>query len=330
MKFAVMIAAVVALFAANIFVGAVPLPCHEVAQALIHGPGETGAVAYIVWGSRLPQAVTALLCGAALGIAGLMMQTMFRNPLAGPSILGISSGASLGVALVMLGLGSTLAIGSMSLSGSVTLIIGAFVGSVAIMAILMALSAMLRNDLMLVISGVMIGYLASSLISLLNYSASAQGVHGYMMWGMGTFNAVSLDHLPLFAGLSLAGIALSLLMMKPLNLLMLGDKYAANLGVNIKATRQMLLLASGLITAVTTAFCGPVSFIGLAVPHIARMIWRTDNHRVLMPGTILCGAVTALLCTVMSVLPPNGVLPINAVTPIVGVPVILYVLIRRR
>lgn len=322
--------AVIALFVANIFVGAVRIPWAEVATALAGTLDDTSPVGYIVWGSRVPQAVTALLCGAALGTAGLMMQTMFRNPLAGPSILGISSGASLGVALVMLGLGSTLTIGALSVSGSVTIIIGAFVGSLAIMAVLMALSAALRNDLMLVISGVMIGYLTSSLITLLNYSASAQGVQGYMFWGMGTFNAVTLDHLPLFAALLIVGLALSAMMIKPLNALLLGDNYAANLGVNVKTARQMLLLSSGLITAVTTAFCGPVSFIGLAVPHIARLIWRTDNHRTLMPGTMLCGAATALLCTLLSVLPSGGVMPVNAVTPIVGVPVILYVLMRRR
>lgn len=329
MRFVVLIIAVIALLVANIFVGAVNLPWAEVAHALSSLDSQVGPVGYIVWGSRVPQAVTAMMCGAALGTAGLMMQTMFRNPLAGPSILGISSGASLGVALVMLGLGSTLTIGAMSLSGSIAIIIGAFVGSLAIMGLLMLLSAVLRNDLMLVISGVMIGYLASSLITLLNYSASAQGVQGYMMWGMGTFNAVSLAQLPLFSVLLIAGLFLSALLIKPLNALLLGDNYAANLGINIRAVRQLLLLSSGLITAVCTAFCGPVSFIGLAVPHIARIIWRTDNHRTLMPGTMLCGAATALLCNVVSVLPASGVVPINAVTPIVGVPVILYVLMRR-
>lgn len=330
MKFVVLSVAVLALFAANIFIGAVNLSWAEVAAVLTGAIDDTSPISYIVWGSRVPQAATALLCGAALGSAGLMMQTMFRNPLAGPSILGISSGASLGVALVMLGLGSTLTIGSMSLSGSITIIIGAFAGSLAVMGALMALSAALRNDLMLIISGVMIGYLASSLITLLNYSASAQGVQGYMFWGMGTFNAVSQTQLPLFAVLLLAGLTLSVMMIKPLNALLLGDNYATNLGVNIKSARQLLLLSSGLITAVTTAFCGPVSFIGLAVPHIARLIWRTDNHRALMPGTMLCGAATALLCTLISVLPSGGIVPVNAVTPIVGVPVILYVLIRRR
>lgn len=330
MKFVVLSVAVLALSAANIFIGAVNLSWAEVAAVLTGAIDDTSPISYIVWGSRVPQAATALLCGAALGSAGLMMQTMFRNPLAGPSILGISSGASLGVALVMLGLGSTLTIGSMSLSGSITIIIGAFAGSLAVMGALMALSAALRNDLMLIISGVMIGYLASSLITLLNYSASAQGVQGYMFWGMGTFNAVSQTQLPLFAVLLLAGLTLSVMMIKPLNALLLGDNYATNLGVNIKSARQLLLLSSGLITAVTTAFCGPVSFIGLAVPHIARLIWRTDNHRALMPGTMLCGAATALLCTLISVLPSGGIVPVNAVTPIVGVPVILYVLIRRR
>ncbi|MDE6693445.1 MAG: iron ABC transporter permease, partial [Muribaculaceae bacterium] len=283
-----------------------------------------------ILGSRLPQAVTALLAGAALAVSGLMMQTMFRNPLAGPSILGISSGANLGVALVMLLMGSTVTIGSLAMSGYVSIIIGAFAGSILIMGVLILLSSVLRNDLMLIITGVLIGYLTSSVITLLNYSASAHGVQGYIMWGMGSFNSVSTDQLPVFAMIVAIGLALSMMLVKPLNALLLGDDYARSLGIPIKAVRNLLLLATGILTAVTTAFCGPVAFIGLAVPHIARMIWRTDNHRVLMPATMLTGSAVALLCCIISVLPSAGIAPINAVTPIIGVPVILYVVIRRK
>lgn len=315
---------------ASLFIGAVHIPPGQVWDVLTGGDAAGDAISFIILGSRLPQAVTALLAGAALAVSGLMMQTMFRNPLAGPSILGISSGANLGVALVMLLMGSTVTIGSLAVSGYVSIIIGAFAGSILIMGLLILLSSVLRNDLMLIITGVLIGYLTSSVITLLNYSASAHGVQGYIMWGMGSFNSVSTDQLPVFAIIVAVGLALSMMLVKPLNALLLGDNYARSLGIPIKAVRNLLLLATGILTAVTTAFCGPVAFIGLAVPHIARMIWRTDNHRVLMPATMLTGSAVALLCCIISVLPSAGIAPINAVTPIIGVPVILYVVIRRK
>lgn len=315
---------------ASLFIGAMHIPPGQVWDVLTGGDAAGDAISFIILGSRLPQAVTALLAGAALAVSGLMMQTMFRNPLAGPSILGISSGANLGVALVMLLMGSTVTIGSLAVSGYVSIIIGAFAGSILIMGLLILLSSVLRNDLMLIITGVLIGYLTSSVITLLNYSASAHGVQGYIMWGMGSFNSVSTDQLPVFAIIVAVGLVLSMMLVKPLNALLLGDDYARSLGIPIKAVRNLLLLATGILTAVTTAFCGPVAFIGLAVPHIARMIWRTDNHRVLMPATMLTGSAVALLCCIISVLPSAGIAPINAVTPIIGVPVILYVVIRRK
>lgn len=313
----------------SLFIGAVYIPPGQVWEVLT-SENAGDAISFIILGSRLPQALTALLAGAALAVSGLMMQTMFRNPLAGPSILGISSGANLGVALVMLLMGSTVTIGSLAMSGYVSIIIGAFAGSILIMGVLIFLSSVLRNDLMLIISGVLIGYLTSSVITLLNYSASAHGVQGYIMWGMGSFNSVSTGQLPVFAAIVAVGLALSMILIKPLNAMLLGDDYARSLGIPIKAVRNLLLLATGILTAVTTAFCGPVAFIGLAVPHIARMIWRTDNHRVLMPATMLTGSAVALLCCIISVLPSAGIAPINAVTPIIGVPVILYVVIRRK
>lgn len=329
MKFFWIILSVAVLLVASLFIGAVNISPSRVWDALT-GVADNDAISYIILGSRLPQAITALLAGAALAVSGLMMQTMFRNPLAGPSILGISSGANLGVALVMLLMGSTVTIGSLALSGYVSIIIGAFAGSILIMGLLILLSSILRNDLMLIITGVLIGYLTSSVITLLNYSASAHGVQGYIMWGMGSFGSVSTDQLPVFAIIVAVGLILSMMLVKPLNALLLGDDYARSLGIPVKAVRNLLLLATGILTAVTTAFCGPVAFIGLAVPHIARMIWRTDNHRVLMPATMLTGSAVALLCCIISVLPSAGIAPINAVTPVIGVPVILYVVLRRR
>lgn len=329
MKFAIISLLTILLFAAALFTGAVDLPFGDVCTILAH-PGGTTPGDFIIWESRFPQAVTALLCGAALSVSGLMMQTMFRNPLAGPSILGISAGANLGVALVMLAFGSSLAIGSMSFSGSLAMIAGAILGSLISMGVLIFLSSILRNELMLIIAGVLIGYITSSLITILNYSATARGLQAFVMWGMGSFSAVSRSQLPLFSILTIGGLLASTLLIKPLNALLLGDRYAENLGINIRRTRNTLILACGVLTAVTTAFCGPVAFIGLAVPHITRLVWPTDNHRILMPGSMLLGSATALICTIISTIPDEGILPINAVTPLIGVPVILYVIIKRR
>jgi iron complex transport system permease protein len=273
--------------------------------------------------------LTAIIAGAALAASGLLLQTAFRNPLAGPSVLGINSGASLGVAVVILLFGGSVSAGVMSWSGYAAVMAGAFVGSLAVIGVLLALSAVIRSDLMLLIVGVMIGYLASSLIMLLNYTSTADGIQSYVMWGMGNFSGVTSSSLPMFALIAGAGIILSLLLVKPLNIVQLGADYASSLGVNLGRVRNMLLLATGLLSSSVTAFCGPIAFIGLAMPHVARMIFRTADHRVLLPATLVVGAAVALLCNLICVLPAHMVLPLNAVTPVVGVPVILYVILRR-
>ncbi len=329
MKFVILLLLTVTLFLLNLFFGSVHIPAADVA-AILTGDDGYGAEAFIVLGSRLPMAVTATLAGAGLAVSGLMLQTAFRNPLAGPSILGITSGASLGVALVMLFFGGSVAVGTLSIGGYAAVVAGAFLGSMLIMGILLALSSLLRNGLMLLITGIMIGYLASSVIMLLNYVSTAEGVQNYVMWGMSSFNGVSMQQLPLFAGITLAGIVMALLLVKPLNVMLLGEGYARNLGIDMRRLRNMLLFATGLLSAVITAYCGPVSFIGLAVPHIARLIFHTDNHRVLMPATLLCGAIVALGCGLLCILPSGAVLPVNAVTPVVGAPVVLWVWLRHR
>jgi iron complex transport system permease protein len=330
MKFIIISISVIALFVLNLFFGSVDIPASEVVSILLGGEASSEAIRYIVVGSRLPLAATALFAGAGLAVSGLMLQTAFRNPLAGPSILGINSGASLGVAIVMLFLGGSITTSAVAWSGYVAVMIGAFAGSLLIMGLLLLFSAWLKNDLMLLITGIMMGYLTSSVIMLLNYSSTAEGVQSYVMWGMGNFNGVSLERLPLFCGVTTVGIILSLLLIKPLNIILLGSAYAQNLGINLQRVRNLLLLATGLLTAVITAYCGPISFIGLAVPHIARMIFVTDNHRILMPATLLVGALVALLCNLICIMPSRMVLPINAVTPIIGAPVILYVILKER
>ena len=324
-------ALIVVLFVLNLLLGSVSIPAGDVLRILMGDDSLKPSWQFIILESRLPQAITATLCGASLAVSGLLLQTAFRNPLAGPSIFGINSGAGLGVALVMLLMGGGLSVGSLQLSGFAAILVAAFIGAMAVMTLIFFFSTLVRNNVMLLIIGIMIGYISNSAISLLNFFATDEGVKSYMVWGMGSFGGVSMANMPVFACVSLIGLFGAILLIKPLNALMLGDRYAENLGVSILRVRNLLLIVTGLLTAITTAFCGPVAFIGLAVPHIARLLLTTDNHRQLLPATMLCGAVVALICNLICFLPgESGVIPLNAVTPLIGAPVIIYVIARRR
>ncbi len=321
----------IALFLGNLFFGSVSIPCDEVLNILCGGDATKESWRFIILDSRLPQAITALLCGPALAVSGLLLQTYFNNPLAGPSILGINSGASLGVAVVMLILGGTVGVGALNFTGFLAVLVGAIVGALLVMAILLLFSTFVKGSLTLLIIGIMIGYLTSSAISLLNFFATTEGVHSYVIWGMGTFGGVSSAQLPFFSITLLIGLIASILLIKPLNALLLGERYASNLGINIRRIRNMILLTVGLLTACVTAFCGPIAFIGLAVPHISRLLLGTSNHTMLLPFTLLTGSVMALLCNLACVLPGDGgILPLNAITPLLGAPVIIYVLVNQR
>ncbi|MFI3247912.1 MAG: iron ABC transporter permease [Rikenellaceae bacterium] len=323
-----------ALFFANLIFGAVHIPLSGVMEILTDNisEGVRPSWVYIVIGSRLPQAITALLAGSALAISGLMLQTLFRNPLAGPSILGISDGANLGVAIVMLAFGGAVQIiPNLPISGYLTIIIAAIIGAMLVLSVIIWFSSRVQSNTMLLIVGIMIGYMVSSLISILNFRASSDKVHAFVMWGMGNFTGVSIDKLPYFSGFIIIGLIGSLLLIKPLNALLLGEMYAANLGIKIKPARISILICTGILTATATAFCGPISFIGLAVPHISRLLLGTSNHNHLIPITMLTGACIALLCNLMTVLPgDNQIFPLNAVTPIMGAPVIIYVILNRK
>ena len=329
-RVSLLVLGVVALFILNIFFGSVHIDATDVVKTLLQGSSSNDAFSYIILGSRLPTALTAMLAGAGLATAGLLLQTSFHNPLAGPSILGISSGANLGVAIVMLFFGGTITAGLYSWSGYLAIVGAAFLGSLLIMGLLLLFSSLLKNNLMLLITGIMMGYITSSVISLLNFLASVENIQSFLIWGMGNFNSVSMQQMPIFATLCVMGLVLALLLIKPLNAILLGEHYAVNLGVNIQRTRNLLLLATGLLTAVITAYCGPVAFLGLATPHVAFLLLGTSNHRVLLPVTMLTGAVLALLCNLLCTLPPTTVIPLNAITPIMGAPVILYIILRRK
>ena len=319
------------LFGLNLTTGSVQIPFADVLDILCGRFTGKESWEYIILENRLPQTLTAILCGASLSVCGLMLQTAFRNPLAGPDVFGISSGTGLGVALVMLLLGGTVSTSIFTVSGFLAILTAAFVGAIAVTALILFLSTLVRNSVLLLIVGIMVGYVSSSAVSLLNFFASEEGVKSYMVWGMGNFGSVSMDHIPLFSILCLIGIIASFLLVKPLNILLLGPQYAESLGISTRQIRNILLVVVGLLTAITTAFCGPISFIGLAIPHIARLLFRTENHQILLPGTVLSGAVIALLCNFICYLPgESGIIPLNAVTPLIGAPVIIYVIIQRR
>lgn len=328
----VLILLVALLVVLNLITGSVNIPLQDVLAILSDDDIVVkDSWRYIVWEARLPETITALLAGAALAVSGLLLQTAFRNPLAGPDVFGINSGAGLAVALVMLGMGGTLSAGSYTATGFIAILVSSFLGAMLVTGIIFLFSTMVRNNIMLLIIGIMIGYIASSAISLLNFFATEEGVKSYMVWGMGSFSNVSMNDIPVFAIITLLGLLLSIALMKPLNALLLGEQYAENLGINTRRMRHYLLVVTGILTANVTAFCGPIAFIGLATPHIARLLLTTENHHRLLPITMLMGAVIALLCNLICYLPgEDGLVPLNAVTPLLGAPVIIYVLLKKR
>ncbi len=308
-------------------IGAVDIPFSHILKILTGNGNPDDTESIIIIQSRLPMAIAALLSGASLSVAGLLLQTTFRNPLAGPSILGVSSGASLGVALVTLGAAY---ISITSIETGWLAICGALIGASVVMALLLLLSNVLKNPVMLLIVGVMVSYLASSIISLLNFIAPSEDVKSFIVWGLGSFSSIRLNQIPLLAIPSIPTIFAACMLAKPLNALLLGERYAASMGYSLTALRASLIIISGLLTAFVTAFCGPIGFIGLIVPHIARILTGTSNHLILIPATLLSGTSLMLICALFTVIPSSsGILPINVITPIVGVPVILYVILQR-
>lgn len=328
----IVLAVVLALLAlACLVFGSVDIPIDRIVDILAGRGSGNKAWDIIILQSRLPMIATAALAGAALSISGLLLQTTFNNPLAGPSILGVSSGAGLGVAIVILALGGSLGgfLGE-NVGSYLAILVGALIGAGVVLAVLIVFSMIVRSNTMLLIIGILVSYLTSSVVQLLNSVATEEGVHNYVSWGFGNFSGVSVSQMPVYAGIIIVALVASALMVKPLNALLLGGRYALNLGINVSRTRNVLLLITGVLTAVVTAFCGPIGFLGLVVPHIARLALGTSNHSRLVPVTILAGADIALLCSLASVGSPHGIIPINAITPIIGVPIILYIILNRR
>jgi len=315
----------------NIAIGTIYIPFQNVVEILFGKESNPESWAIIINKSRLPQALTAVLAGAGLAVSGLQMQTLFRNPLADPSILGVSSGAGLGVALILMaGSIGGIALSSLGIFGYLTVTVAAMSGAMAVLFVLLFLSRRLKNNVTLLIAGIMIGYIAASLISILKFYGMKEDVHSFVIWGLGSFSSVSWNKMQIFCPSVLIGLICSFLLIKPLNILSLGENYAKNLGVNVKKSRFFILLITGFLTAVITAFCGPVAFLGLAVPHITKGILHTSNQRILVPAVMLSGAALALLCNLIARLPGfDGALPINAVTGIIGAPIVIWAILKK-
>lgn len=326
-------ASIFLFFFLNLVLGSVSIPLRAVWNILWGTGNESVIWQNIIWKSRVPQALTALVAGAGLSVSGLQMQTVFRNPLAGSSVLGISSGASMGVAFVVLLSGSLggVALSKLGFMGEIALTIAAIAGSLSIMALIVFVSQKVRGNVTLLIIGVMIGYIANAVIGVLKFFSVEEDIRAYVIWGLGSFARVSGDQMTLFICIMVVLLPLSFLLVKTLNLLLLGDAYARNLGLNIKRARLLVITCSGVLVAIVTAYCGPIIFLGLAVPHLCRGMFRTSDHRILMPASLLAGASLALVCNLIARMPGfEGALPVNSVTALVGAPVVMSVLFNRR
>lgn len=326
-------ASIFLFFFLNLVLGSVSIPLRAVWNILWGTGNESVIWQNIIWKSRVPQALTALVAGAGLSVSGLQMQTVFRNPLAGPSVLGISSGASMGVAFVVLLSGSLggVALSKLGFMGEIALTIAAIAGSLSIMALIVFVSQKVRGNVTLLIIGVMIGYIANAVIGVLKFFSVEEDIRAYVIWGLGSFARVSGDQMTLFICIMVVLLPLSFLLVKTLNLLLLGDAYARNLGLNIKRARLLVITCSGVLVAIVTAYCGPIIFLGLAVPHLCRGMFRTSDHRILMPASLLAGASLALVCNLIARMPGfEGALPVNSVQALVGAPVVMSVLFNKR
>lgn len=329
--FALLAVATILLFLLDLAVGSVAIPIGEVWRGLWGSGSEGDTVGMIVRNFRLPKAVMALLSGAALSTVGLQMQTLFRNPLAGPYVLGVSSGASLGVSIMLMGLPLLGVATSSPVVQNVGVAGAAWIGSAAIMMVVMAVTARIKNIMTVLILGMMFGSAATALVEIMQYLSPEGAVKSFVVWTMGSLGGVTLSQLWVIVPVIVVGLVLSVLLIKPLNILLLGENYARTMGLNVKRTRLMVTLTTVLLAGTVTAYCGPIGFVGLAVPHVARMLFREADHRVLVPATMLCGTTIMLLCDIASSVPSSDLtLPINTVSALVGIPIVVIVIFRNR
>jgi iron complex transport system permease protein len=318
-------------FFANISLGSVYIPLNEVYKSLIGHATEQETWQHIIQNYRLPKAITAILVGSGLGISGLLMQTLFRNPLAGPFVLGISSGASLGVALVILGSSIFGGVFSLFLMSKWSIIIAASLGSFLVLLAVLMVSLRVRDTMAILIIGLMFASITAAIVNVLSYFGSAQQLQHYIFWGLGSLGNLSWDELLIFFVVYCFGLLISLASVKSLNTMLLGDNYAKSLGLNIRRSRFAIIIATSLLAGTITAFTGPIAFIGLAIPHLTRQVFNTSNHKILLPAVFLIGGIVMLICDSIAQVPNSDyTLPINAITSLVGAPVVIWLLVRKR
>jgi iron complex transport system permease protein len=321
----------IALFVVNISFGAVSIPLEDVVNTLTGGSASKGTWEYIILNYRLPKAITAILVGMGLSISGLLMQTLFRNPLAGPDVLGLSSGASLGVAFIILGAGFLPATVSGIFFSSYGIMLASIIGSLLVLLAVLVVSQKLKDTMAILIVGLMFGSFTSAIVGILTYFSTAEQLQKYNFWSLGSLGNLSWENIIMLATASLTGLVLSAACIKPLNALLLGERYATSMGINFKRTRYIIIIATSILAGSITAFAGPVAFVGLAVPHMAKLVFRTANHLILFWATLLTGAIILLICDTLTQIGGSSyTLPINAVTSIIGAPVIIWLLLRKQ
>ena len=330
-SFLLLLLALALCFVVNISLGSVAIPFEDTFNALIGQTPKNPSWEYIIWNYRIPKACTAILVGSGLALSGLLMQTLFRNPIAGPFVLGISSGASLGAALLLMGASLFSGFAAFGFVNDISLAIAASAGSFLVLLAVMAVAARVKDTMALLIIGLMFGSITAAVVSVLSYFTEAEKLRQFIYWSFGSVGNLSWGQLSLLLGIIIIGVVLSIFSIKALNAFLLGENYARSLGVDLKKSRYLLITATGLLAGSITAFAGPIAFIGLAVPHLTRQIFSTTDHRVLMPAVLVYGAILMLLCDTVAQLPNSAsVLPINAITSILGAPVVIWLLVRKR
>ncbi len=318
-------------FTINIGLGSVSIPFDELLNSLFGNAAEKESWDYIIWNYRIPKAFTAILVGSGLSLSGLLMQTLFRNPLAGPFVLGISSGASLGAAILIMGTTAISGLLTFEFVNDLSLAIAASLGSFLVLLVVMIVATRVKDTMALLIIGLMFGSITAAIVSVLSYFTNAEKLQRYVYWSFGSIGNLTWSQLVLLLVLVLIGILLSILSIKSLNALLLGENYARSLGIDLKKSRYIIIIATGLLAGGITAFAGPIAFVGLAVPHLTRQLFNTMDHKVLIAAVMIYGAVLMLLCDTLAQLPTSAhVLPINAITSIIGAPVVIWLLVRKR